>query len=255
MGFIDFYIFFIVFLLGIVVGSFLNVCIYRIPRNETVVYNSSSCTECETKLKPFDLIPVFSYLFLKGKCRYCSSQITPRYPLVEALTGIIFVISYVYFGIGLLLIKYLFIFSILIVISFIDIDNRIIPNKLVLILLVWAIIWQIIYPEISLYDGGLGAVIGGGLFFFIAVISRGGMGGGDIKLMFAAGFLLGGALTALTILIASIIGSIVGVTLMALKLKDRKDPIPFGPFICLGIFMSVIFGDQLLNLYLEYLLV
>lgn len=239
------------FILGTVIGSFLNVCIHRMPKGDTVLYNPSSCPSCKNKLKLYDLVPVLSYVILKGRCRYCESKINPRYPFVELMTGLIFIVTYYSIGWNLILIKYLFIFSMLVIISFIDIKHQIIPNKLVIILLIWAVGWQIFFPKISLYQAGLGALLGGGLFFLAALISGGGMGGGDIKFMFAAGFFLGLTSTLLTIFLASLVGGIIGASLMMLKLKDRKDPIPFGPFLSFAVFISSLWGEEIIELYLQ----
>ncbi|KUO50599.1 MAG: peptidase A24 [Desulfitibacter sp. BRH_c19] len=240
----------LIVILGLLIGSFLNVCIYRIPKGETVVYNSSHCTHCNTALKFMDLIPVLSYIFLNGKCRYCGEGIKVRYPLVELFTGGIFFLTYLYIGFDILLIKYLVLFSILIVITFIDLDHKIIPNKLILIMLIWGIIWQIFHPEIVWISAAAGALLGGGLLLLAAVISRGGMGGGDIKLMFAAGFILGLSNTALALFLGFLSGSIIGIALIVLRIKSRKDPIPFGPFLSLGIFIAALWGYEIIDLYL-----
>lgn len=241
----------IISIIGLLIGSFLNVCIYRIPKRETVVYNSSYCPHCNTNLVALDLIPLLSYIYLKGKCRYCGEGIKVRYPLVELLTGGIFLATYLYIGFDILLIKYLMLFSLLIVISFIDLDHQIIPNSLVLLILIWGVIWQVLQPDISWYKAIGGAVIGGGLLLLTAIISRGGMGGGDIKLMFAAGLILGTANTALALFLSFLAGSIIGIGLLVLRIKGRKDPIPFGPFLSLGIFIAALWGYEIIGLYLS----
>lgn len=245
---------FLIFILGVLIGSFLNVCIYRIPRKEPVVYNRSHCIHCKERLNFIDLIPVLSFIFLKGKCRYCNKQISIYYPIVEFLTGIIFLITYLHIGFSSLLIKYLFIFAVLIIITFIDIEHKIIPNKLVFIFLIWSIGWQLFYPQLTWNNILSGAILGGGILLLTAIISRGGMGGGDIKLMFAAGLFLGLANTALALFLAFLSGSIVGIVLMLLRIKGRKDPIPFGPFLSFGIFVAVLWGYVIIDLYLKLML-
>lgn len=239
------------FIFGLLVGSFLNVCIYRLPRQETIVKGSSYCPHCQTELAPKDLVPLFSYVLLKGQCGYCQHKIHYRYPLVEFSTGLIFVLTFVKFSLTPLLWKYLFILSLLLVISGIDLDWQIIPNKLVIVLLGWGLLWQILFPEITWLQALLGALLGGGLLLLIALISPGGMGGGDIKLMFASGFILGGPLTLLALFLGFVIGAVIGVFLLLTGRKKRKEPIPFGPFLALGILIAVFWGDVLIHSYLN----
>lgn len=238
-------------ILGLVIGSFVNVCIYRIPRGESVIYNPSHCTSCNTNLEFLDLIPLISYILLKGKCRYCGEGIKVRYPFVELLTGGIFLITFLHIGFDVLLIKYLVLFSALIAVTFIDLDHQIIPNKLIFFILTWGITWQIFYPELFWYQAAGGAILGGGPLLLAAIISRGGMGGGDIKLMFAAGFILGISATALALFLSFLAGSIIGMALILLRIKGRKDPIPFGPFLSLGIFIAALWGYEIIKLYLK----
>lgn len=241
----------ILFILGLVIGSFLNVCIYRLPREESIVFRSSHCPGCNKKLGVMELIPLLSYFLLKGKCRSCGEKISFRYPLVEFLTGLLFVVTYLSTGMDILLVKNLFLFSLLLVIIFIDLDYQIIPNTLVLIFFLWSLLWQIFYPEIPWGDAFLGAALGGGLLLALAIISKGGMGGGDIKLMFAAGFYLGGAMTAVALFVGFFSGALVGIVLMVLKLKTRKDYIPFGPFLSGGIMVAYLWGPLLVEGYLR----
>ena len=242
---------FFITVMGLLIGSFLNVCIHRIPKKETVIYNPSHCNFCNTKLVFLDLIPLISFILLKGKCRYCGERIKVRYPIVELLTGGIFLITYLSIGFNLLLVKYLILFSVLIAITFIDLEHQIIPNSLAFLIIIWGIIWQVFYPELLLYQALGGAILGGGLLLLAAIISRGGMGGGDIKLMFAAGFILGIAATALTLFLSFLVGSIIGITLILLRIKGRKDPIPFGPFLSLGIFIAALWGYEIIKMYLD----
>ena len=237
--------------MGLLIGSFLTVCIYRIPKGETVIYNSSHCSHCNSRLGILDLIPVISYILIKGKCRYCGKGIKIRYPVVELLTGGIFLITYLHIGFNVLLVKYLILFSTLIVITFIDAEHQIIPNKLTFLIFIWGIIWQIFYSEMFLYQAIGGAILGGGLLLLAAIISGGGMGGGDIKLMFAAGVIMGIQTTALALFLSFLVGSIIGITLILLNIKNRKDPIPFGPFLSLGIFIAVLWGHEIIKMYLD----
>ncbi len=243
----------LIFILGLIIGSFLNVCIYRIPKKESIVYGSSHCIDCYNRLKPLDLIPLFSYLSLKGNCRYCQSKISLRYPLVELLTGMIFLITYLALGFQPLLIKYLIIFSLLVIITVIDLELQLIPDSVVIIILGWSLLWQIFMPQLSWYQAVFGAIVGGGLLLAIAILSKGGMGGGDIKLMFAAGFFLGQVGTLLALFVAFIAGGIIGAFLLITGKKTRKTPIPFGPFLALGITLSSLWESQIIDLYLNIL--
>lgn len=163
----------------------------------------------------------------------------------------IFFLSYLVFGLEIVLIKYLFLFSLLIVISLIDLELYLIPNQLVLLLLGWGIIWQVFWPVLLWQQTILGALLGGGILFAIALISKGGMGGGDIKLMFAAGFILGTSLTLLALFIAFVTGALGGGFLLLKGRRKRKEPIPFGPFLALGIIITSLWGNQLVELYLN----
>lgn len=226
-------------------------CACRIPRQQTVVYGSSYCPKCEHPLGIWDLIPVLSFILLKGNCRYCHAPISRRYPLVEILTGTVFAVAYLRLGAYLLLIKYLVLFSVLIVISLIDLDWQIIPNELVILILGWGLLWQFIRPELSWGQLLMGGLTGGGILLLIAIISRGGMGGGDIKLMFAAGLILGGPGTLLALFLAFVTGALGGGLLLASGLKGRKEPISFGPFLAFGIVTASLWGEQLIRFYLN----
>ena len=245
------YIFLVLF--GLVIGSFLNVVIYRYPQGESLISPPSSCVHCKTMLHTSDLVPVVSYLFLKGRCRYCCGSVSWRYPFVELLTALLFLTCYIYFGLSPLFFEYIVISCILIVISFIDLDNGIIPNRLVLLLLLWSIAWQLIHPNITLAAAGTGLLAGGGLFYLIAVLSKGGMGGGDIKLMAVLGFALGWPLVLIVFLLAFLLGAAVGVILMLAGKKTRRDPLPFGPFIAISFLISVFWGVQIWQWYMIYI--
>ncbi|UNC92571.1 prepilin peptidase [Candidatus Contubernalis alkaliaceticus] len=240
-------------LFGLMIGSFLNVCIFRLPIRESIIINSSHCAHCDRVLAPEDLVPVLSYFFLKGKCRYCKNYIGSRYPLVELLTAIVFYITVFKIGYDLFLVKYLFLFSLLIVVFFIDLDHQIIPNRLVMILLLWGLGWQVIIPEILWLHALFGSLLGGGFLFILAIVYNGGMGGGDIKMMFAAGFFMGPQLTGFALYLGFLCGAAVGLMLLLLKIKKRKDPIPFGPFLAFGIFVSILWGNDIINTYLSFM--
>ncbi|MBM4135535.1 MAG: prepilin peptidase [Nitrospira sp.] len=248
----------IVFLFGSIVGSFLNVCIYRIPRNLSIIIPSSRCPSCDSPIKPWDNIPVVSYIFLGGRCRFCKARISFRYPLVEFLNALSYVAVLWRFGFGWHTIVYCVFCSALIVITFIDLDFQIIPDWITLSgipigLLTGSFLLPdpfIRYSLLGYKSSIIGFLVGGGLFYAVAVLSRGGMGGGDIKMMAMVGAVLGWKAVLMTTFLGSLIGSIVGIFLMVLKGKGRKTKIPFGPFLALGSLITLFYGQELLSLYL-----
>lgn len=243
----------LIFILGTIIGSFLNVVIYRIPRNESIIFPASHCTYCNHELKPFDLIPIISYVLLKGKCRYCGKNISLRYPIVELITGLIFVIIFHYFNISILSLSYIFLSVILVILSFIDAKHKLIPNKILLTGLIGIIIFRILMYNEGIMDYLIGSIIGGGIFLLVSIVSGEGMGGGDIKLMALIGLFIGRKLTLLTMFFAVILGAIVGVVLIFLKIKTRKDAIPFVPFISIGCIISILYGYSILNWYISFI--
>ena len=246
-------------LYGLLIGSFLNVCIYRIPREESIAFPSSHCPNCNTKLKWYDNIPVVSYLALIGKCRYCGEEISPQYPIVELLNAIIYLIIFSHFGFSLELFFYAIIFSILIIITVIDLQHMIIPDILIVFILGITIIYKLVsyllysnLPELLNSIGGL--VLSASLFIIIIIVSRGGMGGGDVTLIGALGFILGIKNIFLTIFLSFILGAIISIFLLITKIKGKKDPIPFGPFIILGFTITVFWGTKLIDWYVNMFL-
>lgn len=239
----------LIFISGTIIGSFLNVCIYRIPLGKSIVFPGSHCIKCGGRLKARHLIPVISYILLGGKCSYCNAKISARYPLVELLTGFLYTVLFVKFYWTLYFFKYAFLVSLLLIISFIDLQIQIIPNGLVLWGLAMGLIFALIdkyYPFTGYF---LGALIGGGLFLLIALLSRGGMGGGDVKLMFFLGLFLGWEKTLLTLFLSFVSGGFFAFSVLILGLKRRKDPIPFGPFINTAAITAVIFEVEIFSFY------
>lgn len=242
----------LVLVFGLVIGSFLNVCIYRIPRKESVVTVPSHCPDCNTKLKPYDLIPVFSYLFLKGKCRYCSAKISIRYPLVESLNALLFLLCYLRFGLSIHLIPKLILCSVLLVISAIDIDTQEIPNGAVILIIILGIANVFSDPGLDWKQGLIGFFAASVPMLIIALISNGGMGGGDIKLMAAAGLFLGWKNILIAFFFSCLIAGLTGVILIVGKKRGRKDKIPFGPFLALGILTAMFYGMDIIRWYLQF---
>ncbi|AEF17192.1 Prepilin peptidase [Thermoanaerobacterium xylanolyticum LX-11] len=246
-----FILYILVFVFGLIIGSFLNVVIYRLPRNESIVYPPSHCTNCESELKPYDLVPVISYIFLRGRCRYCGNRISIRYPIVELLTGFIYLILFIYFGISIKSLSYAFLASLLIVITFIDMEHKIIPNKVILIGLIAGAAFRVLMFNYGLWDYIVGFLIGGGVLLLISLLSGGGMGGGDIKLMAMIGLFIGWKLTISTLFLAVVLGAIGGIAMILFKIKTRKDYIPFGPYISIACLISILYGYDLLNMYIK----
>ncbi len=245
---------FIFFILGLIIGSFINVIIYRLPRGESIVFPPSHCPDCNHKLSPVELIPVFSYIIQRGKCRQCGKKISIKYPLVELLTGLLFLTNALIFTNILNLIAGLILSSLLIALAAIDIEQQILPDKLNLIGLALGLIISFFRPEFTALNAISGILAGGGLLLVIAVLSKGGMGGGDIKLMMMVGTFLGPLQVLLAIFLGAILGllaSLPGIIAGELKLKSK---LPFGPFLALASLIMWFFGDSLLNLYLRLIL-
>lgn len=246
----------IIFILGITIGSFLNVCIWRIPREESIAFPPSHCPACSTPLRWYDLVPVFSYILLKGKCRYCGEKISPQYPIIELLNGIIYVIAFYFLRLSAEFVFLCIISSILLVISVIDYYHQIIPDSLVAVIFIAAVLYKVALKytyniPLNLVDSIIGLFGAGLLFILIAVVSNGGMGGGDIKLIAALGFILGWQQTILSILLSFVIGAIISIFLLLSKTKGRKDAIPFGPFINIAFGITLLWGDKLIDWYLK----
>ncbi|HHU79120.1 MAG TPA: prepilin peptidase [Clostridiales bacterium] len=240
---------------GLLMGSFFNVCIYRVPRDQSIVKPASRCTSCGTRLAWRDLMPVISWVSLGGKCRYCKSPISYRYTLVELLTGLIFVVLYLKFGISGSFLTYAILCSILIIATLIDLDFQIIPDGLVLTGAIFALLLIPAGLSVHWKDALLGMLAGGGTFLLIALLSswilkKEGMGGGDIKLMGMIGLFIGWKLTALSILLSIYAGGIIGGLLMLLRKKKRGDAIPYGPFIAAGTVIAILYGNDLIQWYI-----
>ncbi|HHX74178.1 MAG TPA: prepilin peptidase, partial [Firmicutes bacterium] len=203
------------FICGLLVGSFLNVCIYRLPQDESVIYPPSHCPSCGRRLRATELVPLLSYLWQRGRCRGCGAAISPRYPLVEAVTGAVFAALAWRYGPPAVLWHAAF-FALLLVIFFIDLDHQLIPNRLVLLLAALVPV-RLLAGEVPLVQAAAGMLLGGGLFSLLAVLSRGGMGGGDIKLVAVLGLWFGWRLLLPLMFLAFFCGGAVGVFLLALK--------------------------------------
>jgi len=249
----------VVAVFGLVIGSFLNVCIFRIPRNISIVFPSSRCPSCNHPIRAWDNIPVISYLILGGRCRHCRAKISLQYPFVEALNAFFYIAVFWRYGFGWGSAVYAMFCSSLLVITFVDLEFQIIPDRITLPGIVIGIVaGSLLMPDPFLRTALLGykaSVIGllsgGGFFYLVAVLSRGGMGGGDIKMMAMVGALMGWKTVMLTTFLGSLTGSLVGIFLMIFRGRGRKAKIPFGPFLALGAVITLFFGEEVLAWYLH----
>ena len=240
---------FFVGVFGLVFGSFYNVVGLRVPKKESIVAPPSHCTNCDRRLTALDLVPVLSYVFLGGKCRTCGNKISWIYPLMELMTGVLFVFAYWQLGLSLEFAVALLFISLLVIIVVSDIAYMLIPNKVLLFFLPLIVIGRILSPLEPWWDSVLGAVIGFGILYIIAIVSKGGMGGGDIKLFFLLGLVLGSVNTLLTLFVASVIGMIVGIVVLKARNQGRKTPVPFGPSIALAAIIVYFYGEAMIDWY------
>lgn len=239
------------FLFGVIFGSFYNVVGLRVPKGESVVSPPSHCTVCARRLTAIDLVPICSYLLLKGRCRKCKTKISPIYPFMELMTGLLFMHSYATFGFSKELIVALLFASLLVIITVSDIAYMLIPNKIVYPAFVLFIALRWMSPLDPWWYAFVGSAVGFSLLLLIAILSKGGMGGGDIKLYAVLGLVLGVWNTLLSLFLASLIALGYGAFILAKRKQKRRVPIPFGPAIALGAWISYIYGEQMIDWYLR----
>ena len=240
---------------GALIGSFLNVCIIRLPKEESIITPGSHCPHCKKAIKFYDNVPLISYLLLGGKCRYCKNTISFQYPLVEGITALSSLFLFMRFGPSLSYLVYFAFVTALIVITVIDLYHQIIPDVISIPGVGVGLLASLIFPHIAFLDSLIGVLLGGGSLFLVATLyqwffKREGMGGGDVKLLAMIGAFLGWKAVILTILLSSLIGSITGIIIMVLKGKDFKYAIPFGPFLSLGAVIALFFGENIIRWYL-----
>ena len=244
--------------LGLIFGSFGTVAAYRIPRRETIVTGRSKCPHCGRQIKAVENIPVFSYLALRGRCPGCGVAISPRYPLTELVTGVLFALAVAEFGLTLTAAVYAAFFWVLVVLTVIDLEHKLLPNRIVYPTFVagWVGLIAAALTEgdaTDLRSAAIGAVVFGGFFFVIAFIYPAGMGGGDVKLAFVLGSFLGfaGGVGAVIVgmFLSFLLGGVIGLIAMKASGKGRKMQIPFGPFLALGSVIAVFIGDTLARSY------
>jgi leader peptidase (prepilin peptidase) / N-methyltransferase len=265
----------IAFLFGLVIGSFLNVCILRIPAEKSIVLPASSCTKCGKAIAAYDNIPVLSWLILRGKCRNCKTKISPMYPAVELLTGLLFVACYFAFGLTGDAVKWATFSALLVVLTITDLRERILPDVVNLFGVGAGLLFSFFtkptdgtalwlakrwfdfpppQPVLSFADAILGAAVGSGLLWFVAegyfrLRGREGMGLGDVKMMAAVGVFLGLKRTLMTVLAGSLLGSVIGIVLISVSKKDRNYELPFGTFLGAGALLVLFFGTPALQWY------
>ena len=239
---------------GALIGSFLNVCIFRLPRGESIVWPGSHCPVCAHPIEFYDNIPLLSYLWLGGRCRACRAPISIRYPLVEASNALGYLAILGSFGPDWTAALYALLFSALVVVTGTDLTHKMIPNVITIPGMVIGLLGAVTVLPVSVINSVLGIAIGGGILWLLAWLSpylfgKEGMGGGDIKLLAMIGAFLGWKPALLTIMIGSLTGSVIGISLIALRMIKRDDYIPFGPFLVLGALLSMFFAQPLLDWY------
>jgi len=245
------------FIFGLILGSFFNVCIWRIPRKESIVKPPSHCPSCNIVIKWYDNIPVFSFLILKGRCRKCGLKISVRYPIVELLSGFLFCLCFLQFGLHLFTLFALIFISFLIIMSFIDIDHYILPDRFTLALIPLGVLTIFFRNNFFLEDSLMGIAAGGGLIFLFSagyyiLRKKIGMGGGDIKLMAGVGAYLGPKLALLTILIGTILALIIAIPYLITKKKRMDEMLPFGPFLALAAIICLFWGDIIFDWWMRH---
>ena len=250
------------FSLGLLIGSFLNVVIWRVPRGESIAQPSSHCPDCGNPVRPRDNIPVVSWVLLRGRCRDCDAPISRRYPLVEAATGVVFAVMAVRFGFNPVLPAYLYLAAIGVALWMIDLDVKRLPNAIVLPSYVVASALLAVASAVTgewgdLLRAGLGMAALYGFYFLLALIYPAGMGFGDVKLSGVLGLYLGYLGWAEVVtggFLAFLLGGIAGIGLLLVRKAGRKSQIPFGPFMLLGALLAILWGGALADLYLDSML-
>lgn len=243
------------FIFGMVVGSFLNVCICRMPKDESIVSPPSHCPYCLYQIRWYDNIPLVSYLLLRGKCRGCGAHISLQYPLVEMLNGALTLLLFLKFGPSLAF-AVLFLFcSALVVITFIDIEHQIIPDEISLPGIVIGFVLSFFLKGHTWLNSLLGILLGGGSLLLVAytyqrLTGKEGMGGGDIKLLAMMGAFLGWKAIPFILFASSLVGSLIGISIMLYQKKDAKLAIPFGPYLVFGAVLYIFYGKPLIRWYL-----
>ena len=250
-------LFIFAFIFGTAVGSFLNVCIFRLPLDQSIVTPSSHCFACKKPIPFYDNIPLISFILLQGKCRHCKAPFSYQYPLVELLTGIVAFACVLQWGFSINALSIFIFVSALIVITFIDFEHKIIPDLISLPGILYGVLTALVLQRISFVDSILGLLLGGGSLLLVAglyylLTKKEGMGLGDVKLLAMMGAFLGWQSILFIIMIGSITGAVIGVAAMLIKKKDRRYAIPFGPFLSLGAVAYLFYGQEIIYWYMNF---
>lgn len=239
------------FLFGTIIGSFLNVVIWRVPQGLSFIKGRSFCPECHHTLKPYDMIPVLSWIILKGKCRFCGNKISARYPLIELAGGLIGVWCFHHYGFVWDTVYSFIVIMTLLAITMIDFDTMTIPNGLIIFMIIPIIVLSMLHPEIDMLHRFLGFFCISVPMFLMTLAIPDCFGGGDIKLIAVCGFLLGWKLTILAMFLAILMGGAYACFLLLDKRAKKGAHMAFGPYICFGVVLALFYGDKLINAYLS----
>ena len=237
------------FFLGAIVGSFLNVVIYRLPNDQSIIFPASHCPKCGHKLAWYDMIPIFSYIFLKGKCRYCKAKISIRYPIIEALTGFAFVGIGLRFGWSLQFFEYIIFASLLIAVSFTDLFYGIVPDIIVIPGAIVGLVFSLLRGKTVFFSSLFGLLLLFVFFVLIILLTKGGMGEGDATFGAMIGSFIGLKFSIATLVISFILGSIIGILLLIFLHKKGKDSMPFGPYLAISAYIMILYGYQIIFIY------
>ncbi|MBU5444986.1 A24 family peptidase [Paenibacillus sp. MSJ-34] len=243
-----------IFAAGLCLGSFYNVVGLRVPRGESMIRPRSHCTQCRCTLSAAELIPLFSYLWLRGSCRGCGKAISPIYPLVELGTALLFAVMPALIGWSYELLVAWTLISLLVVICITDLRYMLIPDKVLLVFAILFLVLRIVFPLHPWWNMFVGAGLGFALLFVIAVASKGGMGGGDMKLFAVLGLVLGWKGILLAFFFSTLYGTLIGAVGIMLGKVRRGRPMPFGPFIALGAMTAYLWGEELIAWYFQFLM-
>ncbi len=247
----------VIILVGLALGSFLNVCIYRIPQKKSILFPNSYCPRCGTKIRYRDNIPILSFILLGGKCRTCKEKISWQYPLVEFVTPVLLVVTYLHFGLTWGFATKSILILVLLAVFLIDLKHRIIPDVLTLPGIILGFLLSFLVKSPTFLQSLLGIAVGGGMFYLAAILGdllfkKESMGGGDIKLAMMLGAFLGWQKIILVLILAAVLGSLVGGVAMLFPGEVKKTKaIPFGPFLAVGALLAIFLGDSLISAYLN----
>ena len=239
----------VAFVLGSIAASFANVCIHRLPLRQSIVYPASRCASCLHTLRPWHNLPIVSFVALRGRCTFCQDRISWRYLVVESLGGLLYLLGYHQLGLSVPAFAYALLATALLIVSFIDFAHMIIPDAVTLPGIVVGVVIGLLPSSIGFANAVAGVCLGGGIFLLIALVYPDGMGGGDVKLIAMIGAFVGWQAVLTAIILSAFCGAVSGLTLILLGFKERRDPVPFGPFLAIGGTAAMLWGETLLAWY------